>query len=85
MRSDGENASVHDNYDPLGGSLRALEVHRQTGKGWANESRDFKEDRERVSGTQRFIGSIQTQRASLVTIIARWAKVKSALFAFLSD
>lgn len=74
VRSDGENASVHDNNVPMGQSLRALEPYRQTGKGWTNESRDFKKDRERVSGTQRFIGTIQTQAASLVTIIVRKGK-----------
>lgn len=73
-RSDEENTRVHDSNVPLVVSLRALESHRQTGKGWANESRDLKEDRERVSGTQRFIGTIQKQRASLVTIIVKGGK-----------
>lgn len=74
VRSDGENAGVHDNNVSMGQSLSALEAHRQTGKGWTNESRDFKKDRECVYGTHRFIGTIQTQPASLVTIIDRRGK-----------
>lgn len=48
-----KNTRVH-NSNVLLVWFGALEPHRQTGKGWANESRDFKENRECISGTHRF-------------------------------